>query len=203
MHEFLMGINNENFNNENYLSMMGTNLISPTTLIPLRTPSSSNTPPPERNSNPTDTMKTKWLLFRPKTIVGVIFLVIVLGSNVLSKLTLVSLTARLKNVTYFPNASKDDITSEDRSTAVTLYWYLQLVLLIPNFITFFRCFAFGVLGKTTKIFPWPKKRAFVWVSVFSSVKSTEQNMSNQLMMGHHVYSRTGYLINKVKCHTHC
>ena len=92
-------------------------------------------------------------------------MVIVLGSSVLSKLTLVSLADHLRSVTYFPNASKRDVTGQDLTTAVTIYWYLQFVLLIPNFITFIRCMASGVIGKTTRTFPWPKGRAIALVSL--------------------------------------
>ena len=123
-------------------------------------------PSADQPIDPIETMKSKRLLFTIKAGIGFVILVLVLGSSVLSKLTLVSLTDRLRSVTYFPaNASKKDITAEGRSTAVTLYWYLQLVLLIPNFITFLRCLAFGVLGKTTKTFPWPKGTAVFYVSI--------------------------------------
>ena len=112
-----------------------------------------------------DTVKTKKVLLCIKGFIGVVFLVIVLVSSVLSKLTLVSLADRLRNVTYYPNASKKDTTEHERTTAVTLYWYLQFVLLIPNFITLVRCLAFGVIGKTTRTYPWPKARAIFWVSL--------------------------------------
>jgi hypothetical protein len=92
-------------------------------------------------------------------------LVIVLASSVLSKLTLVSLADRLRNTTFYPNASKRDITEHECTTAVTLYWYFQFVLLIPNFVTLVRCLAFGVIGKTTRTFPWPKAKAISLVSI--------------------------------------
>ena len=85
-------------------------------------------------------------------------MIIVLGTSVLSKLTLVSLTDKLRNVTYYPNSTKRAAADNevDFDTAVTLYWYLQFVLLVPNLITFVRCLAFGVIGKTTITYPWPK-----------------------------------------------
>ena len=112
-------------------------------------------------------MTSKRLLFTIKAFLGFIFLVVVLGSSVLSKLTLVSLTDKLRNVSYYPNTTrKTSISStEDRNAAVMIYWYLQLILLIPNFITFVRCLAFGVIGKTTKTFPWPKGWSVLIVSV--------------------------------------
>ena len=111
-----------------------------------------------------DSVKTKKVLLGIKGFIGVIFLFIVLVSSVLSKLTLISLADRLRNATYYPNASKRDVTEQERTTAVTLYWYLQFVLLIPNFITLVRCLAFGVIGKTTRTYPWPKARAIFLVS---------------------------------------
>lgn len=100
-------------------------------------------------------------------------MLIVLGSSVVSKLTLVSLTGRLRNVTHSINvhdplnATRRNITLEERNTAVTLYWYLQFIVLIPNVLTFLRCLVFGVLGKTTKTFPWPNGRALVLVSMLN------------------------------------
>ena len=132
-----------------------------------RTPdpeSSLNRTQAEQTTTPVDTVKTKKVLLCIKSFIGVVFLVIVLVSSVLSKLTLVSLADRLRNVTYYPNASKKDTTEHERTTAVTLYWYLQFVLLIPNFITLVRCLAFGVIGKTTRTYPWPKARAIFFVS---------------------------------------
>ena len=112
-----------------------------------------------------DTVKTKTGLLCINGFMKFVFLVIVLVSSVLSKLTLVSLADRLRNVTYYPNASKKDTTEHEHTTAVTLYWYLQFVLLIPNFITLVRCLAFGVIGKTTRTYPWPKERAIILVSL--------------------------------------
>lgn len=119
----------------------------------------------EQSATPVNTVKTKKVLLAIKGFIGVVFLVIVLVSSVLSKLTLVSLADRLRSVTYFPNASKRDVTEHEHTTAVTLYWYLQFVLLIPNFVTFVRCLAFGVIGKTARNYPWPKARAIFLVSI--------------------------------------
>ena len=108
--------------------------------------------------------KRKTLLFCIKVIVAIIFFFIVLGSATLNKLTVISLIGRMRSATFFFNSSTNEITPEKRQTTVTLYWYFQLVLLIPNCITFLRCLAFGVLGKTTKTFPWPTRKAIVSVS---------------------------------------
>ena len=112
-----------------------------------------------------DSVKTKKVLLGIKGFIGVVFLAIVLVSSVLSKLTLVSLADRLRNATYFANASKRNFAEHGRTTAVTLYWYLQFVLLIPNLVTLVRCLAFGVIGKTTRTYPWPKARAIFVVSL--------------------------------------
>ena len=92
-----------------------------------------------------------------------------LGSTVLSKLTLISLTGRLRRLTHSSsqdlNVSKINITMEDRNSAVTLYWHLLLIVLIPNILTFLRCLLLGVLGKTTKSFPWPSTKALMIVSI--------------------------------------
>ena len=99
-------------------------------------------------------------------------MLVVLGSTVVSKLTLVGLTGRLRNATHSLNATRSNITLEERNTAVTLYWYLQFIVLIPNVLTFLRCLVFGVLGKTTITFPWPNRRALVLVSALCYVVNT-------------------------------
>lgn len=98
------------------------------------------------------------MLFGIKAAIGLVFLIVVLASSVLSKLTLVTLTDQLRI------ASPVNDNPEDVSRRVTLYWYFQLILLIPSFITFVRCFVVGVFGKTTKSFPWPTGRAILYVS---------------------------------------
>ena len=118
----------------------------------------------EEQPAPADAVRSKRLLFTIKVIIGFVFLVIVLGSSVLSKLTLLSITDKLRSILYHPNATlRTVVESENRNTAVTLYWYLQFILLIPNFITFVRCLAFGVIGKTTQTFPWPKAQSIIIV----------------------------------------
>ena len=95
------------------------------------------------------------MLFGIKAAIGLVFLIAILASAVLSKLTLVTLTDQLR-------IAKGD-SPEARETQVTLYWYIQLILLIPSFITFVRCFVVGVIGKTTKSFPWPTGKAILYV----------------------------------------
>ena len=58
-----------------------------------------------------------------KTVIGVVLMLVVLGSSVVSKLTLVGLTGRLRNATHSLNATRSNmITLEEHNTAVTLYW---------------------------------------------------------------------------------
>ena len=117
------------------------------------------------NEASTYTIGSKRLLFSIKTMIGFMFMVIILGSAVLSKLTLVSLTDTLRNATYYSNSTrKTAISTENETKAVTIYWYLQFIILIPNFLTFVRCLAFGVIGKTTRTFPWPKGWSIFLVS---------------------------------------
>ena len=138
--------------------------IPPSMYRPPNPESSLNRAQQEQNATPVDSVKTKKVLLGIKGFIGVVFLFVVLVSSVLSKLTLVSLADRLRNATYYLNASKRGVTEQERTTAVTLYWYLQFVLLIPNFITLVRCLAFGVIGKTTRTYPWPRARAIFLVS---------------------------------------
>ena len=97
-------------------------------------------------------MTSKQVLLGIKTAIGIVLLVVVLASSVLSKLTLVTLTDQLR-------------AAENKDDQVTFYWYIQFVLLIPSFITLVRCFVVGVFGKTSKSFPWPSGKAILYVSV--------------------------------------
>ena len=97
-------------------------------------------------------MASKQVLLGIKATIGIVLLVVVLASSVLSKLTLVTLTDQLR-------------AAENKDNQVTFYWYIQFVLLIPSFITLVRCFVVGVFGKTSKSFPWPSGKAILYVSV--------------------------------------
>ena len=111
-------------------------------------------PSTKEEKETTKQLASKRLLFGIKTAIGFVFLVVVLASSVLSKLTLVTLTDQLR----IAHASSSP------ETLVTLYWYIQFILLIPSFITFIRCLVVGVIGKTTKSFPWPTGKAILYVS---------------------------------------
>ena len=108
------------------------------------------------------------MLFGIKTAIGLVFLIVVLVCAVLSKLTLVTLTDQLR-------VTEQDSPGNHATKRVTLYWYIQLILLIPSFITFVRCVVVGVIGKTTKSFPWPTGKAILYVrlSVLSIIFSAK------------------------------
>ena len=110
------------------------------------------------NDDSSESKRVKKLLFVVKVIFGIFFYVIVLVSTVFSKLTLVNLTHKLRTFTTDPSNSKP------KSLSVALYWQLLLVIMIPTFITFVRSLVSGVLGKTTKTFPWPTMRSAITVS---------------------------------------
>ena len=107
-------------------------------------------------------MGPRRVLLGIKAIIGFVLFVIVLVCTVLSKVTLVSMTGQLRSHMWaIANESGED--REDRGEAAVLYWQLLFVMMLPNFITFVRCFFFGVFGKTKKSFPWPKPGAVLWV----------------------------------------
>ena len=90
-----------------------------------------------------------------KIVVGLFLFSIVITCAVSSKLSLVWLVSGLNSAPHNP---------EDISKAVGYYWQLLLVLLIPQFVTFFRTLFFGVCGKQSRTFPWPTRRAILTVS---------------------------------------
>ena len=91
---------------------------------------------------------------------------LVLVCTVFSKLTLVSLTDKLRSATHNETHLCDENCSPDpnHDAAVGLYWQLLLVMIIPNIISFLRSLLFGVLRKTKKNFPWPTYLAIFIVS---------------------------------------
>lgn len=83
----------------------------------------------------------------------------VCAGAVLSKVSAVSITGRMFNLTTNLARSQDELP---RSRSV-LFIQLTLILIIPEAISFIRCLAWGVIGKTTKSFPWPCRSALIWV----------------------------------------
>ena len=118
----------------------------------------------------------KMILLGLKAIIAIVFFVIFIVSSVLSKLTLLSLTEALHNISMSiinetmhdivedqSNAEESEMT-RSKSMGITIYWQLLIILTVPNIFTFLRCLFFGFLGKTRDNFPWPRKEAVVAVS---------------------------------------
>ena len=117
--------------------------------------------------------------YATKVFIGIVLLTFVLVCTVFSKLTLVSLTDRLRSVTavhfnesqaYLYDDNQGEITLipflVENDLAVSLYWQLLHIVIVPNIISFLRSLAFGVLGKTSKNFPWPGRKAVLIVSAY-------------------------------------
>ena len=81
---------------------------------------------------------------------------------VLSKVTLVSITARMFILSTEAEPSNERELNKARSI---LFIQLVFLMVIPEVFSFLRCLFYGVFGKTTKKFPWPSKNAVAWVSV--------------------------------------
>ena len=114
------------------------------------------------------------VLLAVKVIFGIILFTLVLVCTVFSKLTLVSLTSKLRistrcNDTLADKSCPEQISAAGTHQAVTIYWQLFFVIIIPTLLTFLRTLVFGVLGKTTKTYPWPKLWSGIAVSGTNSV----------------------------------
>ena len=108
---------------------------------------------------------TRRVLYALKFFIGMLLFVLVLACSMFSKLTLVSITDQLRNVTGNITASgtRDPDEIANRSRATRLYWQLFFIMVLPNVLTFARSFVFGVFGKTKKSFPWPMPSAILLV----------------------------------------
>ena len=108
---------------------------------------------------------TRRVLYALKFFIGMLLFVFVLACSMFSKLTLVSITDQLRNVTWNITASGTQVPDEiaNRSRATSLYWQLFFIMVLPNVLTFARSFVFGVFGKTKKSFPWPMPSAILLV----------------------------------------
>ena len=117
------------------------------------------------------------VFFVIKAIFGFIFYLLVLVCTVFSKLTLVSLTDKLREITFCNDTTykncpgKIEDAKEKVPIAVSLYWQLLLVMMVPTFIAFLRSLVFGVLGKTKQSYPWPKMKSAIVVSMVQPIAS--------------------------------
>ena len=91
-----------------------------------------------------------------------------LTGTVVSKVSLVSITGRMYNLSEL-NLFNDSDCGEDsgniknNSTGSKLFIQLVLLLIVPELISFLRCLIWGVIGKTSTKFPWPDCKAIAWV----------------------------------------
>ena len=106
---------------------------------------------------------TKRVLLCIQGIIGILLFAIVLVCSLLSKLSLLSITDRLRQLTI-ANGSNSTAKAA-RNEAAGLYWQLFFVMVLPNCVTFVRSFVFGVFGKTRKSYPWPSRWALLGVSI--------------------------------------
>lgn len=105
----------------------------------------------EANQQPLILRIIKWIAL------GLIALCVCAGT-VLSKVTLVSITGRMFRL------SRDSHLEDLTTPRSVLFIQLTFVLVIPEVISFVSCLVRGVIGKTTKSFPWPSRRALFLVS---------------------------------------
>jgi len=90
--------------------------------------------------------------------IALIFIALcILAGTVLSKVSPVSITGRMFNLTRSPNGH-----TIPRSV---LFIQLTLLLVIPDVVSFIRCLVWGVIGKSREKFPWPSRWAFIGVSM--------------------------------------
>ena len=109
---------------------------------------------------------TRRVLYALKFFIGILLFVFVLACSIFSKLTLISITDQLRNITWNITVSGTPALDEiaNRSHAARLYWQLFLIVVLPNVFAFVRSFVFGVFGKTKKSFPWPVPSSILLVS---------------------------------------
>jgi len=87
-----------------------------------------------------------------------------LTGTVVSKVSLVSITGRMYNLSLFNDSDSEDSGNiKNNSTGSKLFIQLVLLLIAPELISFLRCLIWGVIGKTSTKFPWPDIKAIAWV----------------------------------------
>ncbi len=118
----------------------------------------------QTKENQNESMEPARAFFAIKVMFGLLFYILVLVCTVFSKLTLVNLTDKLRNITFCQEGKDCSLEAAKYPTAVSLYWQLLLVMIVPTFIEFMRSFMFGVVGKTTRTYPWPRMKSVLVVS---------------------------------------
>lgn len=131
-----------------------------------------------------ESRRKKRIFLAIKVVFGVFFFVLVLTCTIFSKLTLVSLTDKLRRVTHYNGSKLSSDNQEDilpldteEDIAISIYWQLLLVMTIPTFITLLRSFFLGVLGKSTENFPWPKFKSIIAVGVLHGMYQERISLS--------------------------
>ncbi len=107
-------------------------------------------------------------------LMGLLLFCLMLFFTIFSKISLVNLTNQLRLLTRIndSNATEDydyfeQLSNENRDQAVTVYWCILLVLMVPNLVTFLRSFIIGVICKqSSENHPWPNVRPLIIVSLF-------------------------------------
>lgn len=134
---------------------------------PLRLPPPPPPPPPFLKVAPTidpDLSPGSTTVLMGLKVLSEIFLTcLVLLCTVFSKLSLVGLTDNVREISRLVPQNGSGLDPSTVSRAVSLYWQLLLILLIPNCITFMRCMFFGLIGKSSQSFPLPNQVAFIGV----------------------------------------
>ena len=101
-----------------------------------------------------------------KFLVGTLLFSIVITCTVLSKLSLISLVSQfnktIDGINSVNNSEAIQLSLHDRAAGI--FWQLLFIILIPQFVTFFRALLFGVCGKQSRTFPWPTLKATPTVS---------------------------------------
>ena len=123
----------------------------------------TDTAPPTENAasaeSPSKVKASQLQFYRNiKRIALVVIAICVCVGGVVSKVTLVSITGRMFNLVSL----RDGYTHTLPQSA--LFFQLTLILVIPEVISVIRCLIWGVIGKTSKSFPWPSRSALVVVS---------------------------------------
>lgn len=112
----------------------------------------------EETNHPSSLLRSiKWI--------ALIFIALcICAGAVLSKVSLISITGRMFNLTLYDRLGGHE-DKDRRLSRSKLFAQLTLALVLPEVISFVTCLVKGVVGKTDNTYPWPKPRwALVWVS---------------------------------------
>jgi len=83
---------------------------------------------------------------------------------VISKISFVSITSRMYTLSYSHPLTRDDEKTNKNQKSM-IFFQLVFILVIPEIMCLGHCLLWGVIGKTSKNFPWPSRKAVILVSV--------------------------------------